>query len=209
MSNDRGRNNRPRRELAIDLALIAGLTLFVGSIMAVHFAPTRVLYHDNFSMYGMFRDQLHSLNRFGEVGWWAPHYQTGWPAYYYAMLGDNNCTSPLFVLWGTLSWISGRLGFQADTFFFAYLIHFAFITPLLSTLGMYAVGRQLFHNRTVIRYALIVAAMSPAVAQNAWDIAFPGTNGLRLVLRGGLSVLPSQPLTAVFWYRPDDVYISP
>lgn len=166
MSRPWDSQTRLRVELLIDVALILGLTLFVGLIMVFQY-DARLLYYDNFGLYGMFRDQLHSLNHFGEIGWWAPHYQSGWPAYYYGILGDNNCSSPLFVLWGSLSWIAGRLGFQTDTFYLVYLINFAFVTPLLSTLGAYAVLRQLFHNRTVIRYALILAAMSPSVALNA------------------------------------------
>ena len=156
----------PRVELAIDLALLIGLTLFVGLIMLLQYRG-RLLYHDNWSFYGLFRDQLHSLNRFGEIGWWAPHYQLGYPAYYYAILGNNNCSGPVFVLWGALCWIAGRLGFQTDTFYLPYVINYSFVTPLLSNLAAYALLRQLFHNRTVVRYGLILAAMSPSVVQNA------------------------------------------
>ncbi len=156
----------PRVELAIDLALLIGLTLFVGLIMLLQYRG-RQLYHDNWSFYGLFRDQLHSLNRFGEIGWWAPHYQLGYPAYYYAILGNNNCSGPVFVLWGALCWIAGRLGFQTDTFYLPYVINYSFVTPLLSNLAAYALLRQLFRNRTVVRYGLILAAMSPSVVQNA------------------------------------------
>jgi hypothetical protein len=166
MERHRWNWNRPFVQLAIDLALILGLTLFVGFLMVFQYS-SRVFYHDNWSFYGLWRDQLHSLNRYGEIGWWAPHYQAGWPAYYYAILGNNNCSGPIFVLWGSLSWIAGRLGFQSDTFYVPYLINYSFVTPLLATLAAYAVLRQLFRNRTVIRFALILAAMSPSIVQNA------------------------------------------
>lgn len=184
--------------MTIDLALIAGLSLFIGLIMFYQY-DSKLLYHDNWSFYGLFRDQLHSLNRYGEIGWWAPHYQLGWPAYYYAILGDNNCTGPVFVFWGFAAWLAGRLGIHSDSFYLLYLINYAFVVPLLAMFAAYAVLRQLFRNRTVIRFALILAAMSPAVLQS------PTTSSHLEQLTYGLSFLAAylyflrRPSRRSFW----------
>ena len=110
-------------DLTIDFALIIALTLFMGWMASHFFIGNHTLYHDNYRFYGQWRDQLHSLNRYGEIEWWAPQYQSGTVAYYYAALGDLNCTSPQFAIIGFIAWL---LGVPAGVLVLVYVVMHVF-----------------------------------------------------------------------------------
>lgn len=155
-----------------DIAMLVGLAVFSGWVTTGHFLATHSLYHDNHKFYGLFRDQLHAANTFGEWALWFPHYQGGWPGYYYNFLGDLNCSSPVFVLHQAIFWLAGRLGIIYDNFFVPYVLYYGFEVPLLYIVATYCLARQLFRDRRVVSYVCILSAFSPGVLFNCSDVGF-------------------------------------
>jgi hypothetical protein len=169
--------------VGLDLALILALTSFCAFISFGALLPRHALYWDDWGLYEIFRDELQALNRFGEIGWWFPHKQMGWPAYYYAALGDLLCINPPFLIYAAGSWALGRIGIIFDSYYDLFLFHIAFVSPLLNSIAVYAASRQVFKRAATVRYCLILSAFSPGVMLNLSDVGFsePTAYGLFFV----------------------------
>lgn len=148
------------------------LSLFSFWVTSRRMFSGHVLYWDNAAFFSVFRDQLHSLNYFGEIAWWFPHVQSGWPAYYYSILGDTACGSPLFVVFGFASWLVGQLGWHPGSFHSAYVIYFGLAAPLIVIFAARSLAFKLFKTQFVIFYVISLVAFSPAVLLNVSDVGF-------------------------------------
>src|SRR5947209_2233423 len=99
-----------------DFAAIVVLSLFSFFVTSYGFLTTGGIYWDNALFFSLFRDNLHSLNEYGQVAWWFPHKQMGWPSYYYSILGDLSFSSPIPVVIGFVCWFLGRLGVTIENY---------------------------------------------------------------------------------------------
>src|SRR5688500_3641245 len=88
----------PRVEIEPSAVMILALTVFSSFLTCFFFLRDGALYWDTGQHFSQFRDNLHSLNAYGEVAWWFPHIQGGWPSYYYSILGFPHGASPLFAV---------------------------------------------------------------------------------------------------------------
>jgi hypothetical protein len=159
-----------RREdgLRWQLVAVAVLTLAAGLIYCGCFFANRTLAWDTVRLFSLFRDNLHSLNIFGEIQWWDPVTPTGFPVYYFSILG-HNCATPLFVGTGILAWLLGLAGIHLHSYLELYIIYFGFISPLLFSLGFLLLARQVLSGSRPVAFALILAAFSPGVVMNLTD----------------------------------------
>ena len=101
-----------------------------------------------------------------------PANQSGWPAYYYSLLGDVSCISPIFGVFAFISWLFGRLNLEPPSILSMFTMHYAFLVPFLFNLGALSVIRQLLKSRTAALFAVILTAFSPGVLVNVSDIGF-------------------------------------
>jgi len=58
---------------------------------------TSSVYHDHYTIYSFYRNSFLSVLHFGEIRWWDPTIQDGFPSYYFSFLGLYAGT-PLFWL---------------------------------------------------------------------------------------------------------------
>lgn len=128
------------------------------------------LYWDNAKFFSIFRDNMHSLNYFGEIAWWFPNASTGWPAYYYSILGDLNASSPIFVTMGFCCWLLGKIGIHITEYFTLYVYYTSYFIPFALTVGAYTLSRQIFSSRLVHYYIVITSIFSAGVILNLSDV---------------------------------------
>src|SRR5688572_7029586 len=82
--------------ISASTSLVLGLAFFSFFVTCFFFLKDGALYWDNGQHFSQFRDNLHSLHAHGEIAWWFPHVQGGWPSYYYSILGFPHGASPVF-----------------------------------------------------------------------------------------------------------------
>lgn len=156
----------------LPFAFIVGLALVSFFTTCFFFFKDTTLYWDTAQHFVQFRDNLHSLNAFGQIAWWFPQNQTGWPNYYYSILGFPHGASPLFVGLSFLVWLLGRVGVTIAHYHPVYVVYFGFLTPLLFIWSTGLIARQILKSRAALNLALILAAFSPGVMANISDIGF-------------------------------------
>lgn len=152
--------------------LIFSLTLYSFWVTCSLFLRDGTLYWDNAKLFDQFRDNLHSLNFFGEFAWWAPHRLQGFPSYYHSFLGVPSCGYPLFVLLGSIVWLLGKMGIILYRYQPLYVFYFGFLSPLLLVTSTWSLARQIFQRQTTVYFVLILASLSPGVITNISDIGF-------------------------------------
>ena len=159
------------KKLCEDLLIITAFSFFAYLVFGAGFMLTKTLFHDNFASFSVFRDNLHSLNHFGEIAWWFPHNQCGFPNYWISILGGSIfCIKPAGSILGLFVWILGRIGIEISSYYIIYTIFFAFFEPFLVTLGVYFIARQIFQPRLIIVFCVIMSSFSPGVMLNISDI---------------------------------------
>jgi hypothetical protein len=164
------------QDSSLDLFLILGLTTFSFFITSALFLKQHVLYWDTGRLFSIFRDNLHSLNFFGEIAWWFPHAQGGTPAYYTSILNTSSCTSPLFVLVGLFCWALGKCHIVLTRYQPLYVMYYGWFQPTLFVVAVHCLSRQFFSSRPVRIFILVIAAFSPGVLFNVSDIGFLEVN---------------------------------
>jgi hypothetical protein len=160
--------------LSHQLILLFFLTLIAGCLLFAPLVVEHKLYWDHPSWFSFFRDNLHSLNYFGEVQWWNPNAATGFPNYYPSFLANSNA-APLFVALGFFVWILGRCGVYISTYYWWYVAFVGFVIPFCFNLSVLSLARQIFKDSRVIYYSLIVSSFSPGIVFNASDVSFEPT----------------------------------
>jgi hypothetical protein len=172
---------RPFGPIATDL-LVLGLAAFSFFVTCLFFLRDGALYWDNGQHFSQFRDNLHSLNAYGQIAWWFPHVQGGWPSYYYSILGFPHGASPLFGVVAFVCWAAGRLGLVITAYQPIYVVYFGLLTPALFLFALRAFLRAFLKSEPALVYALVLAAFSPGVVLNISDIGFlePAAYGLFL-----------------------------
>lgn len=153
---------RKENDFYRQLTFLLIINVFAGGVLSGYFFVTGSLYHDNLKYYSIFHDNLHSLNYFGEVQWWHPNVQQGFPAFYLSILGTNS-TTPLFAVISLIIWILGLFGVYIKSFLNLYIIYFGFLIPLLFSFSLLLLLRQMFDNNKVIIFILLLAAFSPGI----------------------------------------------
>src|SRR5262245_62952281 len=170
-----------RRAMRSDFLFLVFLTAFQAIVITGPFLVNASFFNDTLGSYGLFSDQLDSLNRFGEPAWWAPHLNWGTPAYFFGLLGIPNLGKPAFVAMGSLAWFLGRLGVPLPLALPLYAVYLGVLVPFLLLLGFWLVAREVLRSRTAIRYTLAVAAFSPAVLLNVADPGVTENNAYGLM----------------------------
>ena len=170
----------PRVDIEPSAAVILALSLFSFFLTCFFFLRDGALYWDNGQHFSQFRDNLDSLNRYGQIAWWFPHIQGGWPSYYYSILGFPHGASPLFALVAFACWIAGVVGVSIRSFLPIYVAYFGLLTPLLFLFSVRAFARTFLKSNHAVVYALVLAAFSPGVMLNISDVGFlePAAYGL-------------------------------
>ncbi len=153
------------------LLFMLALNIFAGITMYYFtgFTETHSLYWDRLSLVGFFRDNLHSLNRFGEVEWWNPNAGTGFPIYYTSLLGTTQGANPLFVIFGFVFWALGLFDLTITSYYYPYILYAGFAVPILFNLGLLLLARQIFKSPLVIAFILILGSFSPGIVFNVSD----------------------------------------
>jgi len=154
-----------------DLFWIGFLTAFAGFVITEHFVSMTGTFWDNAFFYSIFWNQLDALHRYGEPAWWFPGNQFGWPAFYYSMLGDVPCITPVFALFGLFAWVCGRVGADLN-YYFLYTLYYGYLVPGLVSLAGYYVLRLFIKSRPALWFAMVLTAFSPGVMVNMSDIGF-------------------------------------
>ena len=155
-----------RKKTIKDVIIIIAFSFFGFICFGGGFIFTRSLFHDNFAAFSVIRDQWHSLNHFGEIAWWFPQNQFGSAIYVSTFLGISMIS---FSIFGFFIWLFGVLGIDISTYYLIYVIFFAFFQPFLVTLGVYFLARQIFNDRLVIYFCIIMSSFSPGVMLNISD----------------------------------------
>jgi hypothetical protein len=151
-------------------AFLCCIAALQGAVVSGPFMARALLSNDALGSYGLFYDNLDSLNRFGGPAWWASHVNWGTPTYFFALLGIPNLGKPAFVSIGAVAWILGRVGIQLPFVYPIYAFYLSVLIPFLLLLGVWLVAREIFRSPAAIRYTLVVAA-APAFLL---DLADPG-----------------------------------
>jgi hypothetical protein len=180
-----------------DLAWVLGLTLFAGFVYTDDLVNRGANLWDNIFFYSLFWNQLDSLNRFGEIAWWFPANQNGWPAYYYSILGDISASSPAFAFVGFFSWLCGRIGMM-PSYYGLFTFHYAYLVPGLVNVAGYIVLRQLLKERSAVWFGVALMAFSPGVLVNIGDIGFLEPLGYSLFFLAAWIAFVREPVTFRF-----------
>lgn len=127
-------------------------------------------YGDTGKYFSAFRDNMHSLNRFGEPAWWLPTFQTGTAGYFYSILNDFSFLSPCAVVTGLLFLFFGKVGIFVKHFQPFYVLYYGFLIPTVFLISARLFLWRIFSNSYLRGYVLILAAFSPGVSRNVSDI---------------------------------------
>jgi len=176
-----------------DFAFLLCVTAFQAVVIGGRF------YNDTLGSYGLFYDNLDSLNRFGEPAWWGPHVNFGTPTYFFGLLSIPNLGKPAFVSMGLLAWVLGRLGISLPSIHPFYVFYFGVLIPFLFLLGVWFVAREIFRSRAAIRYTLAVAAFSPAVLLNVSDPGVTENSAYGLMCAAAYLRFVASPSPRRFW----------
>ncbi|PIU03197.1 hypothetical protein COT44_04880 [Candidatus Shapirobacteria bacterium CG08_land_8_20_14_0_20_39_18] len=150
------------------LLLLLVLNIFSGVVLWGNFLVNKTLYHDVSSLFSFFRDNLNALNYFHEFAWWNPNLGTGFPIYYFSILGVN-ITHPLFAVLAFIFWLLGLFRINISSFHTLYVIYCGFLIPALFSVGALLLARQIFTKNLVISLVLILVSFSPGIILNLSD----------------------------------------
>ncbi|MDA8431686.1 MAG: hypothetical protein M0Z60_01835, partial [Nitrospiraceae bacterium] len=150
------------------LLLLAALDLLSGFILYGKPFVEGKLYWDVLDLFSFFRDNLNSLNYFGEVAWWNPGIRFGLPMYYLSILG-HSLYNPLFIALSAVCWLLGLANIHITSFVTLYSIYVFFVIPLFFLAGCLLLARQIFRNNLVITAILLLAGFSPGIMLNLSD----------------------------------------
>ena len=158
------------RQGLIQYYVIVGLNILSFWSLCGYFFIDGSLFHDNGMFYNFFHDNLQSLNYFGEPSWWFPHIQHGFPGYFFSILVNANCISPVFMTLATIFWFLGKAGIIITSILPLYIWYFGAIIPFLFSISVWLLARQILNSSTAIIFVCIVAAFSPGKILNFSDI---------------------------------------
>jgi len=160
--------------LYLQLLIVILLSFFSAASLAGVFMNQKALIGDRLCIYSYFYDMLHSLNVFGEISWWNPTVQNGFPQYYTSMLGLGYL-NPLFVLIAIIVWIAGKIGIHITSFIRWDVFYFGVMEPTLFLFSVWFFARQIFKNKITVLYVLILSAFSVGIVTNLSEIDFSNT----------------------------------
>lgn len=187
-----------RNNLFGQVLFLVVVNLIAGTVLSGFFLANGSLYHDNMKYYSTFRDNLHSLNYFGEIQWWHPNVQEGFPAFYLSLLGINS-TTPLFVLLGLSVWLLGQMGIIIKSYLYLYIVYFGFLIPMLFSLSLFSLCRQIFSNSRAILFVLLLAAFSPGIVFILSDVYSLEQSIYSLFFASAYLRFVNRPTTTSFW----------
>lgn len=153
-------------------SFVCAVILFSGLVMSFGFLRQGSLYWDTAKIFSEFRDNLQALNTFGEIAYWFPHNQFGFPGYYHSLLGIPSLLSPAFVGIGFIVWVLGRCQIFFSHYQPIYVFYFAFSVPALFTIAAWQLSRRLFSSCFERAYIVALAAFSPSVLFNVTDVGY-------------------------------------
>jgi hypothetical protein len=151
------------------LALVVALQLFAAIILGGPFLATGTLANDREADFCIFRDTLHALNVHGEFPWWNPSMQAGFP-FYYTNLVVWPGREPLFEAMKMGAWLLGRSGVTIGSYVAIYVGYFAFLVPLLLSLSVLALAREMFRRPLAVYAVIVLMAFSPGVVFSLSDL---------------------------------------
>ena len=132
---------------------------------------TDSLYHDNSGLYSFYRNSFLSVLHFGEIRWWDPGIQYGFPSYYFSFLGLDAST-PLFRLTEAYMYLLHLLGVRNIAINTVIVVYLTLLIPLLFNLSFLALTRQIFKKNTTFIIAGMMAAFSPGLIYSVGEAAF-------------------------------------
>ena len=144
------------------------------SLCGIFLYKNALFFRDRTSFYSFFYDILHSLNYFGEIPFWNPAQQNGFPQYYTSILGLYY-TNPLFSLIAAICWFLGQFNIYITSFVRIYVIYYGILIPFVFLIGLWLLARQLFKSNFSILLILILGSFSPGLIINITDIGFEQT----------------------------------
>ena len=157
-------NSDLRRQLALTVALQLLAAVVMGAPMLV----AGGLVNDRLAVFYFFRDTLHSLNVYGEFPWWNPSIWAGFPFYYFNFLYWPG-RDPVFAAVAMIVWLLGRLHITIPSYHALYVAYIAFLVPLLLSLSVLALARQILRRRLAVYFVVVLMAFSPGVVFSASD----------------------------------------
>lgn len=141
--------------------LLAGYPLIMSSSV----------YHDHYTIYSFYRNSFLSVLHFGEIRWWDPTIQDGFPSYYFSFLGLYAGT-PLFWLTEGGLYILHLLGIRSLNVQWLLTIYTGLLVPFLFNLSLLALARQIFRQKWIILLAVMMGAFSPAILYSLSEVTF-------------------------------------
>jgi hypothetical protein len=135
---------------------------------------TGSLYHDHATIYSFYRNSFLSVLHFGEIRWWDPTIQNGFPSYYFSFLGLYAAT-PLFWLTEGALFVLHSVGVRDINIQMLLTLYTAFFIPLLFSLSFLCFTRQIFRSSAIIYITSLLAAFSPCVIYSTSEITFEMT----------------------------------
>lgn len=132
---------------------------------------TSSVYHDHYTIYSFYRNSFLSVLHFGEIRWWDPTIQDGFPSYYFSFLGLYAGT-PLFWLTEGALYILHLLGVRSLDVQWLLTIYTGFLIPFLFNLSLLALARQILRQGWIILIAVMMGAFSPALLYSLSEVTF-------------------------------------
>lgn len=161
---------RLRTQIVLTLLLqVLAFLVLAGPLLA-----TNALVNDRLADYYFFRDTLHSLHAFGEFPWWNPSYQAGFPFFFVEILFFPG-RDPLFGAMAAFVWVLGRLSIPFQSYQLIYVVYIGFLVPLLLSLSVLALARQVLRHPLAQYLAITLAAFSPGVVFSLTDLGSDAT----------------------------------
>lgn len=159
-----------RRQLLLLLVLqVLAFVVLGGPLLA-----TGVLVNDRLAHFSFFRDTLHSLNVYGDFPWWNPSIRAGFPFYYIELLFWPG-REPLFAAIGAMVWLLGRLHVTIESYQWLYVAYIAFLVPLLLSLSVFLLARQILRRPLAVYLVIALMAFSPGVVFSISDLGIEVT----------------------------------
>jgi len=155
--------------LSRQVGLTVGLQAFAATVLGGPLLVTGALVNDRAADFYFFRDTLHSLNAFGEYPWWNPSIWAGFPSYYINLLYSPG-REPLFSIIALVVWVFGRVGITIESYHAWYVAYLAFFVPLLLSLSILALARQVLRRPVAVYFVIVVTAFSPGVVLSLSDL---------------------------------------
>lgn len=132
---------------------------------------TDSLYHDQHTLYSFYRNSFLSILHFGEIRWWDPTIQYGFPSYYFSFLGLYAST-PLFWLTEGGMFILHLLGIRDINMHTVIVVYVSLLIPLLFNISFLTLTRQIFKTKTTLAITVIMAAFSPGLLYSVSEAGF-------------------------------------